>query len=392
MTAIDRTLLPHTERPRETVLTNARIVLPDSVLTGSVVIEGGWISDVQPGGSALPGATDLEGDYLIPGVIDLHTDNLERQVLPRANARWPSRSALLVHDAQVAAAGVTTVCDALCLGDLGYEKDRVRTFLEAVADLDEFAGTGLLKAEHFLHLRCEVPAPDMLELVDPVADHPLVRIVSLMDHSPGVGQYADLDRYRAMRRREGMSEAEIEQRILELQTQRARLLAPNRRALLARLAGLSVVLASHDDETEADIARNHEDGIRISEFPVSLPAAAAAKACGMEVIAGAPNLVRGGSHSGNVAALDLVREGLVDALASDYVPASLIEAAFLLATPSQLVLASAIALITAKPARMARLDDRGRIAPGTRADLVRVRLHDGTPVVREVWCVGWRVA
>jgi alpha-D-ribose 1-methylphosphonate 5-triphosphate diphosphatase len=392
MTAIDRTLPPRTERPCEIVLTNARIVLPDSVLMGSVVIDGGRIDEVQPGGSALPAAADLEGDYLIPGVIDLHTDNLERQVLPRANARWPSRSALLAHDAQVAAAGVTTVCDALCLGDLGYEKDRVRTFLEAVADLDEFTGTGLLKAEHFLHLRCEVPAPDMLELVDPVAEHPLVRIVSLMDHSPGVGQYADLDRYRAMRRRDGMSEAEIEQRIAELQTQRARLLTPNRRALLARLAGLSVVLASHDDETEADIARNHEDGIRISEFPVRLPAAMAAKACGMEVIAGAPNLVRGGSHSGNVAALDLVREDLVDALASDYVPASLIEAAFLLAMPSRLALPSAIALITAKPARMARFDDRGRIEPGTRADLVRVRLHGGTPVVREVWCAGRRVA
>jgi alpha-D-ribose 1-methylphosphonate 5-triphosphate diphosphatase len=392
MTAIDRTASARALAASETILTNARIVLPESVITGTVVMDGDRIAEVQPGRSFLPVAIDLEGDDLIPGVVDLHTDNLERQVLPRPSARWPSRSALLAHDAQCAAAGVTTVCDALCLGDLGFDKDRVRTFQEGIADLDDLTGTGLLRAEHFLHLRCELPAPDMLALLDPVAEHALARIVSLMDHSPGVGQYADLGRYRAMRVREGMVGAEVERRILELQEQRARLLAPNRRALLDRLAGLPVVLASHDDESEADIAQNRADGIGISEFPVTLAAAAAAKACGMEVIAGAPNLVRGGSHSGNVAVLDLVREGAVDAFASDYVPASLIEAAFLAAASVGLTLAQAIALITDNPARMARLDDRGRIAPGLRADLVRVRLHGATPVVREVWSAGRRVA
>src|ERR1019366_7795830 len=148
--------------------------------------------------SHAPGTKNLDGDYLMPGVVDVHTDNLERQVLPRTNARWPSRSAMLAHDAQCAAAGVTTVLDALCLGDLGYDKDRVRTFRDAVVDLDALAGTGLLKSDHFLHLRCEMPAANVMELVDPVADHPRVRMVSLMDHSPGVGQYANIERYRAL--------------------------------------------------------------------------------------------------------------------------------------------------------------------------------------------------
>ena len=149
----------------------------------------------------------MDGDYLIPGVVDVHTDNLERQVQPRALARWPSRSAMVAHDAQCAAAGVTTVFDALCLGDLGFDKERMRTFRDGVVDLDALTGADLLKAEHFLHLRCEVPAHDMLELFDTVADHPLVRMVSLMDHSPGVGQYADLDFYRALRRRGGLDDA-----------------------------------------------------------------------------------------------------------------------------------------------------------------------------------------
>jgi alpha-D-ribose 1-methylphosphonate 5-triphosphate diphosphatase len=377
----------------QSILTNARLVLADQVLHGSVVIDGARIVVANAGSSAVSGAIDMDGDFLIPGVVDLHTDNLERQVQPRSNARWPSRSAMLAHDAQCAAAGVTTVLDALCIGDLGFDKERIKTFKDGVADLDALGGTGLLKSEHFLHLRCEVPAQDMLTLFDPVAANARVRMISLMDHSPGVGQYADLSFYRALRRRDGTPEQYIEQRIAELQDQRARLRGPNRRALLDRVAGRDVALASHDDRTEDEIAENARDGILISEFPVTMLAAKAARAHGMTIIAGAPNIVRGGSHSGNVAAADLVAAGAVDAFASDYVPASLVEAAFQCAAlQGGIDLPSAIALITDRPARMAGLPDRGRLAPDLRADLVRVRVHEGLPVIRQVWRAGERVA
>jgi alpha-D-ribose 1-methylphosphonate 5-triphosphate diphosphatase len=296
----------------------------------------------------------------------------------------------VAHDAQCAGAGVTTVFDALCLGDLGFDKERIRTFRDGVVDLDSLNDADLLKAEHFLHLRCEVPALDMLALFDTVADHALVRMVSLMDHSPGVGQYADLDFYRALRRRGGMDDDYIERRIRELQAQREQTRLPHRRALLDRVAGRDITLASHDDRTEAEIAENAADGIDISEFPVTMAAAKAAKAAGMQVISGAPNIVRGGSHSGNVAAADLLEAGAVDAFASDYVPNSLVEAAFQCA--QRIGLPRAIAMVTERPARMAGLDDRGRLEPGQRADLVRVRLHDGLPVVRQVWRAGERVA
>lgn len=374
-----------------TILTNARIVLADTVLHGTVVLNGQTILEVQPGRSNAPGALDLEGDVLMPGIVDVHTDNLERQVQPRSNARWPSRSAMITHDAQCAVSGVTTVLDALCLGDLGFDKDRITTFKDGVRDLDALADTGLLKSEHFLHLRCELPAADLMELLDPVADHGRVRMVSLMDHSPGVGQYADLDRYRAMRRREGTPPDRIEQRIAELQEQRLRIRNPNRKALLERMAGLGVVLASHDDRTEEEIEENYRDGIRISEFPVSMVAAKAARVRGMRVIAGAPNIVRGGSHSGNVSAADLVRERAVDGLASDYVPASLVEAAFACVGRTGISLPESIAMVSANPAAIAGLEDRGRIAPGQRADLVRVREFEGAPVVRHVWRAGERV-
>ncbi|HUB13206.1 MAG TPA: alpha-D-ribose 1-methylphosphonate 5-triphosphate diphosphatase [Acetobacteraceae bacterium] len=374
----------------ELIITNAMLVLPDEALRGTVLVRDSDVADVQTGRTGSPAALDLEGDYLLPGIVDVHTDNLERQVQPRSLARWPSRSAMVAHDAQCAAAGVTTVFDALCLGDLGFDAERIRTFRDGVIDLDALTDAALLKSEHFLHLRCEVPAADMLELFDTVADHPLARMVSLMDHSPGVGQYANLDFYRALRRRGGLDEATIDRRIGELQEQRVRLRLPNRQALLQRVHGRNIALASHDDRTEAEIAENAADGIRISEFPVTMAAARAAKAASMDVIAGAPNIVRGGSHSGNVAAADLLDSDAVDAFASDYVPNSLVEAAFQCA--NQIGLPRAIAMVTEHPARLAGLSDRGRIEGGQRADLVRVRLHEGLPVVRQVWRRGERVA
>jgi alpha-D-ribose 1-methylphosphonate 5-triphosphate diphosphatase len=374
----------------ETILTNAVLVLPDATLHGTIVLRDDRIADIQPGRATGSLAIDLDGDHLVAGMVDLHTDNLERQVQPRSLARWPSRSAMVGHDAQCAAAGVTTVFDALCLGDLGFDKERIRTFREGVVDLEALSEAQLLKAEHFLHLRCEVPATDMLELFDSAADNPRVRMVSLMDHSPGVGQYADLDFYRALRRRGGLDDAFIERRIVEMQEQRERLRGPNRRALLDRLAGRDVALASHDDRTQEEVAENAADGIRISEFPVTMTAARAAKAAGMHVIAGAPNIVRGGSHSGNVSASDLLEQRAVDAFASDYVPNSLIEAAFQCA--ARIGLPAAMALVSDQPAQLGGLTDRGRLEPGQRADLVRVRVHDGLPVVRQVWRAGERVA
>jgi alpha-D-ribose 1-methylphosphonate 5-triphosphate diphosphatase len=377
----------------ETILTNALLVLPEEVVPGTVVLRAGRIADVQPGRSNVPGADDLGGDHLIPGIVDVHTDNLERQVQPRATARWPSRSAMLAHDTQTAAAGVTTVLDALCLGDLGFDTGRTQTFREGVADLDALSGTGLLKSEHLLHLRCELPAADMPELVDSVADHPLVVMVSLMDHSPGVGQYRDIARYRKMRvRQQNLTPEQVERRIAELLEQRGRLRERQRRWLLERVAHRNLPLASHDDATPEEVEANAADGIRISEFPVAMEAAQAAKRLGVEVIAGAPNIVRGGSHSGNVAAAELVRAGAVDVLASDYVPPAMIEAAWLSAGAGDISLPQAVGMITDRAARMVRLEDRGRIAAGLRADLVQVHPFEGHAVVRRVWRMGERIA
>ncbi len=375
----------------ETILTNARIILPDGVMDGTVVLRGRLIAEIQPGRSHAPGAQDCEGDDLIPGLVDVHTDNLERQVQPRANARWPSRSAFLAHDAQCAAAGVTTVLDALCIGDLGFDQERDQTFLDGVRDLTEMHGTGLMKSEHLLHLRCELPGEDMPRILDTVADHPLVAMLSMMDHSPGVGQYRDISRYIKMRvRQTNWSEAEVMARIAALREKRERVVPKHRQWVLDRVAHRDLPLASHDDESATQIADHAALGIRISEFPVTMEAAEAARDMGVAVIGGAPNIVRGGSHSGNVSVMEVVRAGAMDTIASDYVPAAMIEAAY--ACEEAMGLAPAIATITANPARMCRMDDRGRIAPGLRADLVQIKHHAGLPFVRRVWREGGRIA
>jgi alpha-D-ribose 1-methylphosphonate 5-triphosphate diphosphatase len=374
------------------IFTNGRLVLADRVLNGSLAVSDGHIAAIDPGRSAVAGAIDLDGDLLIPGVIDLHTDNLERQVQPRPNARWPSRSAMIAHDAQCAAAGVTTVFDSFCVGDLGFEEDRKRTLVDGVRDMDALAAADLLKSDHLLHLRCELPAFNMEAQLDPYAEHPRLRLVSVMDHSPGVGQWGDVSQYRAILKRDGLSETEIDLRLDQHAAIRARWRGPNKRIVLDRMRGRAITIASHDDRTEAEVAENFADGIGISEFPVSMTAALAARACGMGIIAGAPNIVRGGSHSGNVAAADMLRASVVDAFASDYVPASLIEAAFMAVEIADIALPRAIGLITDRPAQMAGLSGRGRIEVGLAADLVQVRMHDAMPIVRAVWRRGIRIA
>jgi alpha-D-ribose 1-methylphosphonate 5-triphosphate diphosphatase len=371
-----------------TILSNARMVLPNGVAHGALSIEDGVIASLAPAGEGL----DLEGDFLLPGLIDLHTDNLERQALPRSSARWPSRSALLIHDAQCAAAGITTVFDALCLGDIGFEKERNKTFQHGYADLTALAALGALKTEHFLHLRCELPAPEMRTMLEAAIADPLVRLLSIMDHSPGFGgQYIDIERYRRMRRAEGRSAAEVDEVITLLHENRDAHYEANRAWVLAEAARHGIPVASHDDRTEEDVARNAADGISISEFPVSLEAARAARVRGQKTIAGAPNIVRGGSHSGNVEVLALIRENLLDALASDYVPAAMLEAAFAAVDAGALPLHEAVGLVTSGPAEIAGLTDRGRIEAGLRADLVQIRLYGAHPVVRAVWRGGERI-
>lgn len=377
--------------PDEMVITNARIVTRDEEFVGSLHVDDGRIAAVSRGTTAVA-AQDWDGDYLLPGLVELHTDNVEKHLMPRPGVRWPVLPALLSHDAQIAAAGITTVFDALALGDFESDSIRAQNIAPILAALQNARAQGMLRAIHLLHLRCEISCASVLELLQPFDRDPLVRMISIMDHTPGQRQWTHIENFRIYYQKhetwsDAKTQSEIERRI-SLQRQYADI---NRQAVVATCRGRSLPLASHDDTTVEHVKQAVAEGASISEFPTTLAAARAAREHALGIVMGAPNVVRGGSHSGNVSALELARAGLLDVLSSDYVPASLLHAAFLLVEHAGFSVPAAVAIISANPARLARLEDRGEIACGKRADFARVRVREGIPAVLAVWNAGRRI-
>jgi alpha-D-ribose 1-methylphosphonate 5-triphosphate diphosphatase len=242
-------------------------------------------------------------------------------------------------------------------------------------------------------MRCEISYADLPALFQPFVDHALVRLVSLMDHTPGQRQFAKLEKYTEYYQgKYGLNDAQMKRFIDDKLADQARYSAMHRAHVVALCKERDLALASHDDATADHIAEAAECGSVVAEFPTTTAAARAARARGIKVMGGAPNLVRGGSHSGNVSARELAADGLVDILSSDYVPASLLHAAFLMADGDDARLPAAIATVSATPAAAIGLADRGAIAPGLRADLVRVISTEALPIVRAVWRRGERIA
>lgn len=379
--------------PAEIILTNARLVTADRVIEGTLVIRDGMIAEVEEGRSRLPQAQDLNGDHILPGLVELHTDNLEKHMSPRPGVDWPSASAVLTHDAQIVAAGITTVFDALSIGDIKPGSQRMQqlpAMLEAIASAAEAGDT---RAEHRLHLRCEVCHPDVLSLFRDLVEHPLVQLVSVMDHSPGQRQFALEDKYREYYK--GKYQLNDEQMDAFTQEQKAnsRMYSDrHRRAVVEECKARGLALASHDDATLAHAQESAAFGMSIAEFPTTLEAARTSHELGMKVLMGAPNIVRGGSHSGNIAAAELAAANVLDILSSDYYPASLLQAALMLAEQdNDYDLPRAVATVSRLPARAAGLDDRGEIRVGLRADLLQARIQPSQPLIRQVWREGRRV-
>ena len=377
---------------KDVVLTNARVVMADQVAPGTVLLRGGRIEAIDAKASATLGAIDLEGDFLIPGLVEIHTDNFEGHLVPRPKVRWPEMPALLGHDAEVAAAGITTVYDALGVGDSDPDAMRSQSLEPILTALRYAASHNMLRAEHRLHIRVELPTDNARALFEPFHDDPLVGIISLMDHTPGQRQWEDIDQARVFYTgRKGWSADKFNRSVAESAEHQERHARPNRRFFTEYAKARGIALASHDDTLAEHVQEALREGVSISEFPTRISAARAARDCGMSIVMGAPNVVRGGSHSGNVAAVELARLGLLDTLSSDYIPASLLMAAFRLVSDAQYSLPQAVATVSRNPARALGLEDRGEIAPGLRADLVQIRLVDGQPVVRAVWREGQRV-
>jgi alpha-D-ribose 1-methylphosphonate 5-triphosphate diphosphatase len=387
----------------ETVFRNARIALDEGVVHGSVLIRDGLIADVSTGEGAV--GEDLGGDHLLPGVVETHTDHLEYHAHPRPGVRWDALPAVLASDAQLAGAGATTVYDAVRIGTPPGKLDDDTLLGRSYADAIEHAAeAGLLRADHAIHLRCEVSASNALSAYELFADDPHVRLMSLMDHTPGQRQFADVEEFKRYYVGKGTLSADtVDEYIAGLAELAAEFADPNREALAAAARDRGAVLAAHDDATVEHVEQSAALGVHIAEFPTTVVAARAADAHGQRIVMGAPNIVRGGSQSGNVAAAELLALGLLHILSSDYVPSSPLQAIFQLDHDGALPLSDGVKLVSGNPAEALGLSDRGRIEPGRRADLVRVHAHEApadelrpggrrVPVVRGVYRTGIRVA
>lgn len=389
--------MPHDARPPQSpalTLANARLVLANETVTGSLRLRHGRIEAVSTGGSVPAGALDLEGDFLAPGLVELHTDNLERHLEPRPGVAWPEAAAILAHDAELAGTGITTVFDALRVGSLSQVgRSGYRKYARPLATtINRLVQDGALRIRHRLHLRAEVCSETLVEEFAEFTEEDGVGIVSLMDHTPGQRQFTDISKLRDYATgRRGMTDPEFEAHVARLIALRTRVGEAHEAAVVSETRRLGATLASHDDTTADQVAISAGHGARIAEFPTTLEAADACRRHGIAVMAGAPNLMRGGSHSGNVAAGTLADAGLLDVLSSDYAPASLLIGAVRLGLEGD-DMAAGIATATSAPAAAAGLCDRGEIAAGLVADLLRFRLVDGLPVVRGVWVGGARVA
>lgn len=376
------------------ILSNARVVTPEHVLHGSVVVENGKLVEIHEGPSRHAEAVDFAGDYLLPGLVDIHTDHFEKHLYPRAHVRWDFIRAALAHDAQIIGGGVTTVFDSLCVGATTDNPERAEILKPMIEALEQAQSTGMLRAEHLVHLRCELTDPVTPQLTAENIDREIVRVISVMEHLPGIRQSRDIEAYVARAcKSTGESPERVREKIKVLVAEKSHIAATTRPDIVALARARSMPLMSHDDTDIAHIEEGVAQGVSISEFPCSMEAAEAARMAGMHIVAGAPNLVRGGSQSGNIAVRDLLRARLVDILASDYVPRSMLDAAFMIAADPGLDydLPSAVAMVTRSPALAGNLSDRGAIKTGLKADLIRVDLQDGHPFVKSAWRSGHRV-
>ncbi len=378
----------------ETVFANAKIITENAIIQGTLMFADGVIRSIDSGRSVPSGAIDCEGDYVAPGLIELHTDNLERHLTPRPKVNWPKRAAVLGHDRELAGAGITSVFDALRVGSEADQKRQgyLRYARETVDHILDQINHRALKVSHHIHLRAELCTETLVEELYEFSENDRVRLVSLMDHTPGQRQFRDLSKHREyLVGKHGYNDAEVEAHWTKLRELQTLYLEKNRAATVAYATEVGAILASHDDTTLEDVLESDRLGITVAEFPTTLEAAEACRAKAQFIVMGAPNIVRGGSHSGNVAAQELARGGLLDILSSDYVPAALLTAAVSLGNLLE-DMAAGIRTVTACPADAVGFDDRGRIAPEKRADLVRFSIHSGLPVIQSVWSQGQRIA
>lgn len=378
------------------VISNVRVVTPHAVMEpGTVTVKGGRIAALvrgRPRRGPDPADVDGQGRLLLPGFIDLHNDGIEQEIEPRPHAVFPLSIALASLETKLVSHGITTIFHSFSFMD-GREGTLHPEGLEpAIRELNRLRRTGVIR--HLVHARYETVEAHHFDRLKRLIDDRQVSMLSFMDHTPGQGQYRDvkgLVNYYVRKYHAELSD--IDAMIKERKEKAG---TPGVNETLERLAayarGAGLPLASHDDDTPEKVERMRRLGVTISEFPVSMPAALAASQCGMHVVAGAPNVLRGISTNGNLSALEAIGSNAVDVLCSDYYSPSILHAVFRLAREKVMTLPDAVRMASANPARAAGMGaELGSLEAGRRADMILVNDSEGIPSVVTAWVGGHRV-
>ncbi|MDJ0662582.1 MAG: alpha-D-ribose 1-methylphosphonate 5-triphosphate diphosphatase [Crocosphaera sp.] len=374
----------------KTYFTNAQIILKDQVLeSASLLVEDGVITTINPNTPTNVKEINLQGQYLMPGMIDAHCDAIEKEIEPRANTFFPLEFAIAQIDRKNAIAGITTPFHSISFAheELGVRNNEMAA--EIVRGIHQYQPFALV--DNRVHCRYEITDPTSLPILLDLLGEDSVHLFSLMDHTPGQGQFKDLQAYRDyLRNTYKKSEAETDVMVAK-KLDNAQGAQDRIKTLVSKAHLHNVAIASHDDDTEKRIEIMANLGITISEFPINLPTAQKAIEMGLHTIFGAPNILRGKSQSGSMKAISAITNNVASCLCSDYSPATLLTAAFRLPTLAHLTLPEAISLVTANPAKALLLGDRGEISVEKRADLIVVNMINNLPQVTQTWVNGVKV-
>lgn len=364
---------------------NGEIVGEDEVLRGmDLLIEDGAIADIVPEGSVglrSDQVIDAAGRYVMPGFVDIHADYIERMAAPRPTSLMDFGLSLREAERELATHGITTMFHSLSLFDhLVFDSNPIRDpeNTKRFIDIIEASHGSRHLIRHRFHARFEIDNLRRVEEISGYIRDGKVHLISFMDHTPGQGQYRDLEMYRGtIKGYRDLSDEEIDAAIVRIQG-RAKLEESTIRAIADLALANGIAVASHDDDTAEKLAYVRSFGATISEFPITLEAAREARRLGMRTVIGAPNVLLGGSHSGNLSAREAALDGSADILCSDYYPAAILHAVFSLAGEPGIGLAAATRLATLNPASAVMMgEELGSLAPGKKADIIIVEKIDG---------------
>jgi len=367
---------------------NAQIILPDKVVKGYILIDGQRISEVVEGScSGVRGYSDVteidaEGCYVMPGMIDLHSDAIEKEIQPRPNTLFPIDMSFYELEKKLAVSGITTMYHSLTLSDEWGVRD-INMVIDIIRSINRLKQTRPM-INHKIHLRYELTFVAGVSVLESFIKDKSIEYMSYMDHTPGQGQFKDAELLKHFTmEHHGMKELEFDQFLDRTYENQARIdwFKLLNLAKVAKLKGIR--LASHDDDTREKIDTLLKWEGKVSEFPINLETAAYARSKGVHVCVGAPNIIRGQSHSNNLKAIEAITNDAADIICSDYLPSAMLPAVFHL-TREGIRLTEAVKMVTLNPAMALGIDnDVGSLEVGKSADLIIVEMHQDYPILRK---------